>query len=110
MQQTKGAIGYVEYAYAIQNHLVYADMINVEGKKVAPSMASFQAAAADADFSKTQNFYLILTNQPSAKSWPFTAPTYMPMRKDAPPADIWRFSPSSTGRCTRAQAQAKQLD
>jgi phosphate transport system substrate-binding protein len=84
VQQTAGAIGYVEYAYAMQNKLTYVDMINAAGKRVAPSMASFQAAAGDADFSKVQDFYLILTNQPGAASWPITAATYMLLRKDYP--------------------------
>ena len=51
IMQTDGAIGYVEYAYAKQNNLSYADMINKDGKKVAPTMATFQAAAANADWS-----------------------------------------------------------
>jgi phosphate transport system substrate-binding protein len=47
-------------------------------------MAAFQAAAGDADFSHVQDFYLILTNQPGAQSWPITAATYILMRKDYP--------------------------
>ena len=46
---TKGAIGYVEFAYADQNKLTYASMANKAGKIVAPTMDSFQAAAANAD-------------------------------------------------------------
>lgn len=82
VKQTVGSIGYVEYAYAAQNNLTYMDMMNSAGKRVAPTMAAFQAAAGNADFSKVQDFYLILTNQPGAKSWPITAATYMLMRKD----------------------------
>jgi phosphate transport system substrate-binding protein len=110
VQQTKGAIGYVEYAYAIQNHLVYVDMINAEGRKVAPTMSAFQAAAANADFTKTQNFYLILTNQPGAKSWPITAATYMLMRKDAPPADNLAVLNFLDWALRKGQAAAKKLD
>jgi phosphate transport system substrate-binding protein len=84
VQQTVGSIGYVEYAYAKQSNLVYTDMINSEGKRVAPSMAAFQSAAANADFGKVKDFYLILTNQPGAASWPITAATYMLMRNDYP--------------------------
>ena len=86
VQQVKGSIGYVEYAYAKENNLTYGDMVNKEGKRVAPAMKAFQAAAANADFSKVQNFYLILTDQPGAASWPITAATYMLMRKDYPAA------------------------
>jgi phosphate transport system substrate-binding protein len=82
--QTVGSIGYVEYAYAKQNNLVYMDMINHDGKRVKPTMESFQSAAANADFSKVQDFYLILTNQPGANSWPIVAATYMLMRNDYP--------------------------
>jgi phosphate transport system substrate-binding protein len=80
--QVQGAIGYVEFAYVMQNHLTYMDMINADGKRLAPTMDAFQSAASHADFTKVQDFYLILTNQPGAKSWPITAATYMLMRKD----------------------------
>ncbi len=82
VQTTQGAIGYVEYAYAKQNNMIYTDMTNAAGKRVQPTMEAFQAAAANADFSKVQDFYLILTNQPGDKSWPITAATYMLMRSD----------------------------
>ena len=54
--QTKGAIGYVEYAYAKQNKLTYAGMINKDGKTVAPETKSFQAAAATADWKSVPGF------------------------------------------------------
>ncbi len=82
--QTTGSIGYVEYAYAKQNAMTYTDMINAAGKRVAPTMETFQSAASHADFAKVQDFYLILTNQPGAKSWPIVAATYMLLRSDAP--------------------------
>ena len=79
---TKGAIGYVEYAYAKQNKLTYANMVNKAGKTVAPTMESFQAAAANADWAHAPGFYLILANQPGDKSWPMTAATFILMYKD----------------------------
>jgi phosphate transport system substrate-binding protein len=82
VQQTVGSIGYVEYAYAKQSNMVWTDMINQAGKRVQPTMAAFQSAAANADFTKVQDFYLILTNQPGNGSWPITAATYMLMRHD----------------------------
>jgi phosphate transport system substrate-binding protein len=85
VQQSLGSIGYVEFAYAMQNKMVYTDMINADGKRVIPNMDSFQSAASHADFSKVQDFYLILTNQPGAKSWPIVAATYMLLRNDADP-------------------------
>ena len=85
MQQVDGALGYVEYAYAMQNHMTYTKMVNAEDQVVEPTMDAFQAAAANADFSKTQNFYLVLTNQPGAKSWPITGTTWILMRTDGSP-------------------------
>ena len=82
VQQTMGSIGYVEYAYAKQSNLVFTDMVNAASKRVKPTMAAFQAAAANADYSKVQDFYEILTNQPGAQSWPITAATYMLLRVD----------------------------
>jgi phosphate transport system substrate-binding protein len=83
---TKGAIGYVEYAYAKQNKLTYADMINKDGKTVAPTVETFQAAAANADWSHAPGFYIILADQPGAQSWPMTAATFILMYKK--PADL----------------------
>ena len=79
--QTKGSIGYVEYAYATQNKLTYMDMINHDGKKVEPTIPAFQAAAANADWAKAPGFYVILTDQPGATSWPLTASTFILMQK-----------------------------
>ena len=83
--QTKNSIGYVEYAFAKQNKLTYANMINTAGKKVEPTIAAFQAAAANADWAKAPGYYQILTNQPGDSSWPITAATFILMY--AEPAD-----------------------
>jgi len=61
--QTDGAIGYVEYAFAKQNKMAYAMLLNKAGKPVGPSAASFQAAAANADWAHSDSYYLILTDQ-----------------------------------------------
>ncbi len=79
--QTKGAIGYVEYAYALQNKLTYTKLINSAGKTVAPETPSFQAAAANADWAHAPGFQLILTNQPGDASWPITAATFILLPK-----------------------------
>jgi phosphate transport system substrate-binding protein len=83
VSQTKGSIGYVEYAYAKQNKMTYADMINHDGKTVAPTLAAFQAAAANADWAHAPGFYQILTDEPGAESWPITASTFILMHKQA---------------------------
>lgn len=77
--QTKNSIGYVEYAYAKQNNLTYTGLINKAGKKVMPTVASFQAAAANADWANAPGYYQILTNQPGDASWPITAATFILM-------------------------------
>jgi phosphate transport system substrate-binding protein len=83
--QTKNSIGYVEYAYAKQNKLTYAAMINKAGKTVQPTVESFQAAAGNADWAHAPGYYVILTDQPGEKSWPVTASTFILMHKE--PAD-----------------------
>ncbi len=77
---TEGAIGYVEHAYAKQQKLTFANMINKDGKVVAPELKSFQAAAANADWA-TRRFGVILTDQPGEASWPITAATFILMHK-----------------------------
>jgi phosphate transport system substrate-binding protein len=74
---TKGSMGYVEYAYAKQNNMTTVSMINLDGKVVAPNAAAFQAAAANADWEKADNFYVILTNQPGPASWPIAGATFI---------------------------------
>jgi phosphate transport system substrate-binding protein len=78
---TKGAIGYVEYAYVKQNKMNYADVVNKDGKAVAPDAESFQAAAANADWAHSDSYHVILTDQPGAKSWPVAGATFILMHK-----------------------------
>ncbi|MEJ0041564.1 MAG: phosphate ABC transporter substrate-binding protein PstS [Rhizomicrobium sp.] len=95
--QTSGAIGYVEYAYAKQNHLTYIKMINKAGKTVAPTVEAFRAAAASADWAGAANngFYIILVDQGGDASWPITATTYILVYKQpsdpAATADTLKF-------------------
>lgn len=81
VNRLKGSIGYVEYAYVLQNKMAYGLMQNQAGQFVKPEIASFQAAAASADWPKTQDFYLVLTNAPGAQSYPVTAATFILMYK-----------------------------
>src|SRR6185369_620803 len=64
VQNTKGAIGYVEYAYAQQNKLTFTKVVNKAGKAVAPEAAAFQDAASHADWTGTPGFRVILTDEP----------------------------------------------
>jgi phosphate transport system substrate-binding protein len=79
---TKGSVGYVEYAYALQNKLPFTKMINKAGKTVAPNSAAFQAAAANADWNSVPGFGVILANQPGDNSWPMTAATWILIHKN----------------------------
>ena len=79
--QTKGSIGYVEYAYAKQNKLTHTKMVNKDGQTVEPTSATFQAAAANANWSSVPGYGVILANQPGAQSWPMTAATWILMYK-----------------------------
>ena len=79
--QTKGSIGYVEYAYAKQNKLTYTKMVNKAGKTVEPTSATFQAAAANANWDSAPGYGVILANQPGVESWPMTAATWILMYK-----------------------------
>ena len=84
--QISGSIGYVEYAYAKQNHLSHVKLLNKEGKVTEPTVEAFRAAAAGADWegAAKNNFYVILVDQPGAASWPITATTYILVYKNPP--------------------------
>ena len=77
VSQTKGAIGYVETAYAKQNHLTTTKMVNKDGKVVAATSEAIMAAAAGADWAKAPGFYMILTDSPGAASWPIAGATFI---------------------------------
>ena len=79
VQRLPNSIGYVEYAYAKQNKMAYTLLKNEAGIFVAPDDATFKAAAANADWTKT--FYQVLTNQPGKDSWPITSATFIMMHK-----------------------------
>jgi phosphate transport system substrate-binding protein len=100
--QTKGSIGYVEYAYAKQNKLTFANMINKAGKTVAPTSETFQAAAANADWKSQPGYGVILANEPGDQSWPMTAATWILIHKQpqdpAAAAEALKFFAWSYGK------------
>jgi phosphate transport system substrate-binding protein len=79
--QTKGSIGYVEYAYAKQNKLTHTQMVNKDGKAVLPTAESFTAAAATANWEGTPGFGVVLTNESGANAWPIAGATFILMHK-----------------------------
>ncbi len=81
VQRIKGAVGYVEYAYALQNKMNTVQLKNRDGQFVAPSEASFKAAAAGADWAKAPGFYEILTEEAGKESWPISGATFILLQK-----------------------------
>ena len=77
----KGSIGYVEYAYVLQNKMTYGQVQNQAGQFIKPDTASFQAAAASADWAHAQDFYLVMTNAPGKDAYPVTATSFILMHK-----------------------------
>ncbi len=87
VRRTRGAIGYVEYAFAKQSNLSHTQLASAEGKFLQPSMETFQAAAQNADWKNAPGFRLLLNNQPGADSWPMTAATFILMHKEQASAE-----------------------
>jgi phosphate transport system substrate-binding protein len=81
VKNISGSIGYVEYAYALQNKMAYIELKNKAGNFVKPNIATFQAAAANADWQHAPGYYLVLVEQPGAKSWPIVGATYILLHK-----------------------------
>jgi phosphate transport system substrate-binding protein len=110
VQEIEGSIGYVEYAYVMQNHLTYTKMVNQARKEVEPTMGSFQSAAANADLGKAEDFCVILTDQPGKDSWPITAATYVLMQKDGAPVKNEAVLRFMHWALTEGRSEAKSLD
>jgi phosphate transport system substrate-binding protein len=81
VERLKGAIGYVEYAYVVQNKMTWTLLRNAVGAFVRPGPESFQAAAASADWAHAQDFSLVMTNAPDAQAYPIAATTFVLMYK-----------------------------
>lgn len=77
--QIEGAIGYVEYAFALAKKLTVTKLVNRSGTVVEPSLSTFRAAAAGADWGAVPDFNLVLTDQPGAEAWPITGATFILM-------------------------------
>jgi phosphate transport system substrate-binding protein len=88
VQRVKGSIGYVEYAYALQNKMNYAQVQNHDGHFVKPAAETFKAAAAGADWSKAPGYYLLLTDQPGKDAWPISGATFILMYKTQAKPDV----------------------
>ena len=80
-KRINGALGYVELSYATINKMSHVSMQNAAGKFVQPSLDSFRAAAASADWKNSKDFFLVITDAPGEASWPITATNFMLMQK-----------------------------
>jgi phosphate transport system substrate-binding protein len=111
VRQMAGSIGYVEYAYVVQNHMNWVGVQNAAGKFVAPGAAAFQAAAVGADWAHSRDFHLVMTNAPGADAWPITAATFVLMHRK--PADKARSDAALAffrWALEKGQGQAQRLD
>ncbi len=111
VERLKGAIGYVEYAYVVQNKMTWTALKNAAGTTVKPSAESFQAAAASADWAHAQDFFLVMTNAPGKDAYPIAATSFILMYKQPKEAarsraalDFFRYA------LEEGQATAKALD
>ncbi|MGN6270333.1 MAG: phosphate ABC transporter substrate-binding protein PstS [Sphingomonas sp.] len=111
VDQIPNSIGYVEYAYVLQNNMAWTYVQNAAGNYVAPSQDSFQAAAASADWANAKDFFLVMTNAPGAQAYPITASTFVLMPKQ--PKDEARSQAALKffrWSLEHGQAQANKLD
>ncbi len=81
VKRIKNSIGYVEFAYALQNKLTHARLGNRDGNFVEPSIESFMAAAEGADWKGTPGFAVVLTDQPGKDAWPISGATFILVHK-----------------------------
>ena len=86
VKRIKNSIGYVEYAYASENKIVWAALINKKGKTVNPSIDTFTAAASNAKWDRGKDYYIWLVDADGDNSWPIAAATFILIRRDKPEA------------------------
>lgn len=111
VNQIDNSIGYVEYAYVVQNKMNYGVLQNAAGKYIAPSPAAFQAAASTANWAAAKDFYLVMTNAPGPNAYPITATTFVILYKQ--PKDAARSAAAMKyfrWALENGQSQAAALD
>ncbi len=111
VKQIPNSIGYVEYAYVIQNKMTYTQLQNAAGTFVSPSAETFSNAAASADWKNAKDFDLVMTNAPGQNAYPITATTFIlmpkqPRDKEKSQAAIAFFKYA----LEKGQDQARKLD
>ncbi|MGO9612469.1 MAG: phosphate ABC transporter substrate-binding protein PstS [Dissulfurispiraceae bacterium] len=88
VKQTPDAIGYVEFAYAIQNKLTYTQLKNRAGNFVSPNLTAFEEAAETGNFDPSHDFFARLTNTPGKNSWPIAGATFILLAKEKRDANM----------------------
>ena len=83
VQATPNSIGYVELSYAKENKITFADMINVEGKRVQANAESLQSAMAAFADAFDENLGANIVNAPGEASWPIVGYTYIIIRLES---------------------------
>ena len=95
VKQVKGAIGYVENAYATGNKLISTELKNKAGHFVAPSLPAFTAAADAGDWQNAPNYAVNLIDTGGATAWPIVSATFILLPKEpkdaARSADVMKF-------------------
>jgi phosphate transport system substrate-binding protein len=111
VKQIPNSIGYVEYAFVVQNHMAFAALQNSAGNFVAPSAQTFSSAAESADWKNAKDFNLVMTNAPGANAYPITATTFILMpRQPANKANSDEAIKFFRYVLNKGQAKAQQLD
>jgi phosphate transport system substrate-binding protein len=111
VSQVDGAIGYVEYAYAVQNSLTWCKLENHDGNYVSPTADTFSAAAANADWAHAPGYYMVLVDQPGAATWPITGASFILLYKQQDDYDTARAMLEFFNWCyTEGQEGALGLD
>ena len=111
VKQLPNSLGYVEYAYVMQNHMAYALLQNAAGQFVAPSADTFAAAAGTADWRNAKDFNLVMTNAPGPNAYPIAASTFILLPKQ--PKDKAKSSAAVAFfkyALEKGQSEANKLD
>jgi phosphate transport system substrate-binding protein len=111
VKQIPNSIGYVEYAFVVQNHMAFAALQNAAGNFVMPSAETFSKAAESADWKNAKDFNLVMTNAAGPNAYPITATTFILMPRNptnkANSAEVLKFFRYVLAK---GQAKAQQLD
>jgi len=82
VRRTPYTIGYVEYAYALQNKMAVSLLKNASGKVVSPGPESFKEAAKTSELNPEKHFYTWMTNAKGEKAWPIAGATYILLARE----------------------------